>query len=261
MLRRSASAKIFLGGLLLGLAGFALHLTVDFHLKIPALLFFVAVFLGFIVRFSSRRSWFVGKLRYASEIGFAFWLLCAGVLLKTGIPAYMAAANYFLGREKLDKLLADSSRLNEKSAEINNIILQLNEAVKWDSGHADAWADLGFATMQLYWAQPENQLLLAERAHSSIEKALSITHEVWSYWAYDGLALLQMGRPLSEVRPCFKKAVEMAPNSANAWYYWAYFLSLDPAAKKEALQAVERALQLNPCLDVAGNLQKSISEH
>ncbi len=259
-LRHTAAAKILSGGILLGLLGFGLHMLVDFHLKIPALLFAAAILMAALVRFTSKRSWDVSRFPRAHAAGFAVWAAAGGFLLAAGRPAYQAAAHYFAGREKLNKLLSQPAKLPERAPEIRRVIARFEQAAAFDPGHAQAWGDAGLATLQLIWSSPDNTRAIAEKALGYLDKALSLSGEFWEYWVQAGIARQQLGMPEEEVRPCFRKGIELAPRSANAWYYWAFFLSADETRLEEARRAVRQALRLNPSLQVAKDLQFRLSQ-
>jgi len=101
------------------------------------------------------------------------------------------------------------------------------------------------ATLQTYYLNPENSNSIGQDAQKKIEKALAITDQVWSFHAYKGLALNLQGKPLDEVRPSFEKSVAIGANNADAWYYYGAVLGYNKSARKEAVEALERAIKLD----------------
>ena len=54
------------------------------------------------------------------------------------------------------------------------------------------------------------------------------------------------------------RALELAPNNCNAHYYWAAYLSHFKERHSEAIESVQRALEINPNHAAASKLQQKL---
>ena len=191
------TSKLFLGGLLPGVMAFSIHLFVDFHLKILALLLVVSSFFGLIIKCSSTSDWGLPGKRWVSGLWFGFTLILGLCLGWEGMKSFKSAERYFVARERLDHYFdnLDSMRLDE--AYLNETIRTFEESTKWDPHNAYAWGDLGMATLQTYYINPEHYKSIGQEAEKIIEKALAITDQVWSFHAYNGFGLEPAGQTVS----------------------------------------------------------------
>ena len=240
------TSKLFLGGGLLGLFGFSVHLLVDFHLKIPALLFLVAVFLGLTAKFARIPTVAFPESRSLSGLLFGLWLILAAWLVASGLPSYAAAHQTWIGREMLDELFADRQKMRYNRAHITETIEMLEQAVEWDPDNAEAWANLSLAVLQLYWLDPTAHREVGQRARRYAEKAIALSDQLWYAWSYLGWACDIIPKPLREAHVHYARAVELAPNNAHAWFYYAKSLSYDRNAGDRAREAVQKVLYLDP---------------
>ncbi len=243
--RVTPTTKLILGGLLPGVVAFSIHLFVDFHLKILALLLILASIFGLIVKCSSTSDWGLPGKRWGSGLWFVFMLTLGLCLGWEGMKSFKSAERYFEARERLDDYFDNLESMRRDEAYISETIRVFEESTRWDPDNAYAWGDLGMATLQTYYLNPENYKNIGQDAQMKIEKALAITDQVWSFHAYKGLALNLQGRTLDEVRPSFKKAITFGANNADAWYYYGAVLGYNKSARKEAVEALERAIKLD----------------
>ena len=102
------------------------------------------------------------------------------------------------------------------------------------------------------------EVQLGREAEQLARTALEKSTVVPEFWVRLGVALDLQGR-WGEAGECFTHALQLAPKSANAWYYYAYHLCLIPATRILAGTAVHTALTLDPGLRPAITLQKSLS--
>ena len=235
--RVTNTSQLLIAGLLPGVMGFSIHLFVDFHLKILALLLVVASFYGLIVKFSSTSSWNLPGKRWGPGLWFVFTLMLGFCLGWEGMKSFKSAERYFVARERLNKFFDNFDSMKLDNAYLDETIRAFEESTKWDPHNAYAWSDLGLATLQTYYIAPENYKNIGQDAEQKIEKALAITDQIWSSHAYYGLSLNLQGRPLNEIRPSFEKAIALAPNKADAWYYYGAVLGFKKSARKEAVEA------------------------
>jgi len=76
-------------------------------------------------------------------------------------------------------------------------------------------------------------------------------------WAQLGIAEALGGNPdLAE--NALLRALELAPNNSNAYFYWASYQSHFPDRLDEAIRLVARALEINPNNVPARRLQQKL---
>jgi tetratricopeptide (TPR) repeat protein len=69
-----------------------------------------------------------------------------------------------------------------------------------------------------------------------------------------------MERRWIEAGDCFSRALQLAPNRPDCWYYQAYHLSADPSEIAVALASADYALRLDPGHLLAESLRQRLSE-
>lgn len=228
-------------GLWLGLAAFALHLAVDFHTKIPALAFAAACVAALLVRdeegwwrtVGRGTGWCLGAGLAMAVLGFGWWIAA---------PLYRAEALRFAARESFDHYALT------KQGDLTVIIPRakdaLTRAVRIDPRNGQAWGDLAYATVQMWHAGNKDSVTLGRFAELAANEALKRCPVSAEFWVRKGVALdLQRGRP--ETESCYRRALELAPNLATYWFYYAYHLQAFPNRKADAIRAVETCLTLD----------------
>jgi len=229
-------------GLWLGLGAFALHLAVDFHTKLPALAFAAAVVAALLVR---DEPWLRRPLGGGGAKGVGVVLVVVSVYLVVvrAAPLYCAEAARYDRRRAIDK--------NARSGEgdivqiVPAALAAFERAVKIDPTNGQAWADLAYART-LNWHQTKGDLVSVGRdAQAAAERAVALCPANAEFWVRKGVALDMQARQ-KEGEACFKRAVQLAPNSGVWWYHLAYHLSVFPERKHDALSAVDTCLSLDP---------------
>lgn len=233
-------------GVALGLAAFGLQLLVDFHLKIPALAMALAVLAALLARRIRPPSGTMQTKasRIAPRVLAA--VLALAVLGCTGawvVPHYRAEALRYAARQTIDRLAtlpvdAYREKLSEPRA-------ALAQALAIDARNAQAWADAAYATSLWAHVEPERTLELGREAEAQANRALALTSVVPEFWLRHSVALDMQQRWVEAGDSCIK-AMDLAPNHALVWYYYAYHLSLDPTGIPQARAAVAICLRLDP---------------
>lgn len=242
----------------LGLLAFALQLSVDFHLKIPALAMAVAVVAGLLL--APHRS--KGPADHHRP-GRGQRVACAAVALGlvvglTGFvyPHYRAEALRYASRQAIDRL-ADQDFTAYREV-LEPTLQALDRAVDIDPGNAQAWADLAYANTLWAHVEPENTRQMGLAAERHADRALSLASRVPEYWFRHGVALNMQSRWL-EAGNSFTQALALAPANARAWYFQAYHLSLNPATQGQARSAVGISLRLDPSYPPAQLLRQQLA--
>jgi len=226
-------------GLWLGLLAYALHLTVDFHTKIPALAFAAAVAAGLLLRPESCAA---PPRRGAAICVGLCGALSLPVVAWRAYPLYRAEALRYGWRQKLDKA-ADNPMARDQA--VPPAIRSFQAAVKTDPANGQAWADLAYAT-ELSWIVTRGDLnATGRRAEAAAERALRLCAVNAEFWVGKGTALDMQARH-AEAEACFRRALELAPRSARWHYLFAYHLSARPGRAADARTELETCLSLDP---------------
>ncbi|MBI2496464.1 MAG: O-antigen ligase family protein [Opitutae bacterium] len=229
-------------GLFLGLLAFALHLGVDFHTKLPALAFAAAAVAALLLRDEPG----LGRPVPAAEAragGMILAAACLLVVLRIAGPLYRAEALRYEARRTIDRQAAGGQ--GDLRQIMPAAFARLEQATKIDPRNGQAWSDLAYATAQSWHVSKGDLLTLGRRAEPLAERALALCSVNAEFWIRKGVALDMQARH-GEGEACFKRALQLAPNSGRWWYYYAYHLSAYPGRKPEARQAALTCLTLDP---------------
>lgn len=232
-----------------GLLAFALHLAVEFHLKIPALALAAATVGGLAI--AARWPAETDKRPGGDRRQWGAWRAAGAALMVIGgwgawvAPAFRAEAIRLEARVALDGLAlpgADPARL---ATVVRRARAELERAVRIDPTHAAAWADLAFATGLAANASPERRQELGKEAEAQARAALALSAAPAEPWIRLGTALNLQGDWAAASR-AYLQATLCAPHSGNAWYYYAEHLSRLFAAHEAADAALRVCLRLDP---------------
>ncbi|HZP59449.1 MAG TPA: O-antigen ligase family protein, partial [Opitutaceae bacterium] len=233
-------------GLAVGLTAFALQTFTDFNLKIPALALLAAALAAALVR----ATWPVEK-NGAFPARWKFFLPAAAVAVLAAetcmvLPRYRAEAERQAARESIDRLAAAPDPAAEPAV-LAAAQAALADATGRDPSNAQAWADLAYVTALQARGAPARAGALGRSAEAVADRALAASPFVIEFWIRRGVARDLQGRH-GAAGDDFRRALELAPHSATAWFYQAYHLSLEPSlkAQSDAKLAVESCLQLDP---------------
>jgi len=243
-------------GLWLGLAAFAIHLSVDFHTRIPALAFAAAAAAGWLLRDDP------ALVRPAP--GAWRWLGPAGALAVLAVaigvaaPLYRAEALRYGRRQDLDRVASGPQLPLDQL--LPAALVDLQESVKIDPANGQAWADLSWAT-ELAWHVTRGDLVaLGRRAGDAADTALRLCPVMSEFHVRKGVALDMQGRP-REAAPCFREALALAPNRADWHFAYAYHLSAAEHREADALAELESCLALDHGNFAAVALRERLKVH
>ncbi len=251
--RRSERTRLYGGvapwvvaGMGTGLLAFALQLTLDFHLKIPALALACAVIAGLAVR----ATWPVEDRRGHSGAGARLMAMAAaaGVALGVGFffrPLLSAEATRAEATKVMDDL-RDRSLDGPEGDRVRAAAQdRLREAVRQAPSNAQAWADLSRVTASIGRDRPAQARELGKEAEGQANRALGVSGVCSEFWIRRAVALDQQGRWVEAGRD-FQQAIALAPAAAANWYYYADHLSRLFAAREAADAALDYCLRLDP---------------
>jgi O-antigen ligase len=245
--RQVLSTEVPTMALVVGLGAFGLALTVDFHLKLPAL----AMLLAYVAAEAVGAVWRRSTTRARSNPGSRRALMAvSAVILLTFLgwkvlPQSRAEGLRDEARRKIDRLALEPLVAEHALIVINEVRPMLARAVALDESNAQAWADLAYATVLTGRFDPKQAATDGIAAERAARRALAGTGVVAEFWWRLGVALDMQGRWL-EGGDAFARSVMLAPNLPQAWFYTAYHLSLEPATRPMALAAIATCLRLDP---------------
>lgn len=229
-------------GIWLGLLAFALHLAVDFHLRIPALAFMAAVLSAWLVRDES--GWETLLRRgLALRLGLVL-AACALPALWVGRAdrLYRAEAARFEARREIDRRARAG---DDFVAAIWPAIDAARMATLIDAANGQAWADLSYATALASHVPGSAKPMFGPLAEQAARRALENCSLLPEFWVRKAVAEDLMGRSW-EARRSLNEALKLAPNNGEYWVYLAYHLANLKGEEAAALEAVATGLSLDP---------------
>ena len=244
-------APAFTTALAVGVLAFALHLGVDYHLKIPALAMLVAMVAGMSVARAwpamepGERAVGAGRRSVDRAVAMTAAVGIAGAALGWVVPHYRAEAERETARLRLDGLAGARRTPEERRAVAGQAREALGRALARDPVNAQAWADRAYAAAIIGYDEPARQQELGLAAEGDARRALALSLAVPEFWLRLGVALDLQGRWL-EAGEAFAEALRLAPVNATTWFYYAYHLSLNRVTLSLARAAVATSLRLDP---------------
>jgi O-antigen ligase len=259
---RCARATGLAGAAFVGLLAFAFHLLVDFHLKIPALAMIAACISALV----TREAW--PARADAPEAGaqgpvarsIAMLLAAVAVVLTVlwSVPKYRAEAIRYAARLTIDRMARSGSDAATQGDSLSAASAAFERAVALDPGNAQAWSDKAYAESLMALARPGETQALGAVVVRDADHALSLCQVMAEFWIRRGTGL-DMQRRWVDGGGCYVKALEIAPMRADAWYYQAYHLSLNPAEVESAMAAADVCLRLDPSFLLAQSLRQRLA--
>ena len=246
-------------GVALGLAAFGLQLFVDFHLKIPALAMALAVVAALLAERIQPSSVRVQEDRVCygqRTVSAALVLVIIAGAWGFVVPHYRAEALRYPARQAIDKLAALPAEAYRDN--LPGPTARLAWALTIDPTNAQAWADASYATSLWAHVEPDRTVELGREAELQANRALALTVVVPEFWLRHSVAL-DMQHRWMEAGGSSIKAMDLAPNHALVWYYYAYHLSLDPTGIPQARAAVAISLRLDPANGPAQLLRQQLA--
>ena len=261
--RRCLGARGLAGAAATGLLAFAIHLCVDFHLKIPALAMIVATVAALV----AREAWpgapepdrpdgpapalarAVALLAAAAALGFAnFWV----------IPKYQADEARRQAREGIDRLAREGADVSGERDVVTRARVLLDRAVALDPANAQAWSDRAYADSLWALVRPDQTREMGAEAVRDAGRALDLCPVVSEFWIRRGVGLDMQGQ-WREAGDAFIRALRLAPARADCWYYQAYHLSLLQEEAGLAIAAADYCLRLDPGFLLAQSLRQRLA--
>ncbi len=224
----------------LGWVAFVVHLTVDFHTKIPALAYASALWVALLLRARDERAPPASLLARTTAAAVVIAVVAWGVPQAERLYAAEAA------RETAHEALAKVTKGRATLLEILPAALaQLERATTIDPANAQAWGDLAYAislSPPVTNGRPETA---GRRAEAAAQRALALAPRGSEFWVRLGTAL-SLQRRHAEADEAFRRAIALAPNRADWRLFYGSALASRPDRKAEALRELEICLALDP---------------
>ena len=259
---RCMRARGFAGAAFTGLVAFALHLLVDFHLKIPAL----AMIFATIAALVTADAWHARRMPQARRglargmARAAAFVAAAGALALTvfwAVPKYQAEEFRRVARSGINKMAAAGTDAAGEHDALASIRSSLEHAVSLDPANAQAWSDQAYADSLWALVYPKQTETLGAKVVSEADRALGLCPVIAEFWIRRGTGL-DMQRRWAEGGSCYVRALQLAPVRADVWYYQAYHLSLAPTEVGPAIAACDFCLRLDPSFRLAQLLRQRL---
>lgn len=256
---RLARARGLAGAGFTGLLAFAIHLLVDFHLKIPALAMIVATVAALV----TQEAWPGGEEPVKAAAGakrLAAGCAAAAVMafaLLWALPKFRGDELRRSAREKVDRIARSGADIAKEGATLSGVRAGLARAVVLDPQNGQAWSDKAYADSLWAFVKPEERVELGVEASRDGERAVALCPVDAEFWIRRGMGLDMQHRWI-DGGDCFIKALALAPMRADVWYYQAYHLSLAPNQIGPAMAAAEVSLQLDPGFLLAQSLRQRL---
>jgi O-antigen ligase len=243
-------------GLTSGMA-FAFCLGLTFVFYVPALTLYGVLVLSILAKNSFKQGLQLPE-HWVLRFGYSLLAICAGAsfyVLASG--KLEAQALEIRARQQLEHIIDRRIHVSGNKALLDQVILFYEDALVNDAKNVDAWIGLSASVCQLYFKDPGDFSRIGLRATAAAERATQLSPDYWKTWAQLGVASAFYGDSQA-AESALAKALEIAPKSSNANYYFAAYLSSFNDRKEEALEAVGRALQINPANAAARRLQQKL---
>jgi O-antigen ligase len=249
--------KFFLGIGLAGVASFVLCLFCTFVIYVPALALYGALFFVILIKSSFSRGLRIPR-HWSFRWGYlVLGLVLGGALYTFSAPRIQAQALELKARQRLDQIVAQRVHVSGNPALLDRVLEDYRLATELDPENADAWIGLSAANCQLFFRNPANYEAIGEISSAAAQQAIDLSESYWLGWAQLGISESLRGN-LAEAEAALAKALVLAPNSSNAHYYWAAYMSNFPEKAAVAIAAIERALEINPNNTAARRLQQKL---
>lgn len=244
----------------IGIAGsiaFALCMGMTFVFYVPAILLYGVLLLSLLIKNTYRQRFSIGS---SPVVRFAYFALTVGAGFSSFALAYYKLESRSLelmATRQLDHLVEMRVHLSGRADLLDEVIVNFEDALIVDSGNVDARLGLSSALCLLYYRNPAEFGNHATRAVESARRGTEDSPEYWRAWAQLGVAHSFNAEPeLAE--SAFLRALDLAPNSGHAHYYYAAFIGVDSSRREEALSYVRQALQINPGNAAARRLEQKL---
>jgi len=140
-----------------------------------------------------------------------------------------------------------------QTALLEQSIEEFSKAVELDPQFALAWVGVADSHNLFTVYGTMNQDTAIPIRENAIEQALSIDASLGEAYASLGSLYDDTSRP-EDAEQTFQKAIDLSPNYATAYHWYANFLTSFPLRSREALELARKALELDPRSMIIGSM-------
>ena len=249
--------KFFLSIGLAGVLSSALCLFVTFVFSAPALTLYGVLFLAILIKSSFARRLRIPHGGWIRLMYFCLGLVLAFEFYSISAPRIQAQALELHARQRLDEIVEQRIHVSGNTDLLDEVIELYEAAILLDPENVDVWIGLSAAICQRFYRNPANYEAVGTLASGYAQRAIELSESYWMGWAQLGIAQ-GVGGNDAEAEVALVRALELAPNNGNAHYYWAAYVSHFKERHSEAIESVQRALEINPNHAAARRLQQKL---
>ncbi|NBB78635.1 MAG: hypothetical protein GVY36_04220 [Verrucomicrobia bacterium] len=249
--------RFFLSIGLSGSLALALCMGTTFVFYVPAILLYGVLLLSILIKTSFSKKTMTGR-SWPVRLAFCTLAVCSGFSFYVFAYDKLHSQSLELrATQELDHLVEMRVHLSGDVGLLDAVILRYEDALIADPNNVDALLGLSSALCQRYFRSPADFRVYGNRAVATARRAIELSPNNWRGWAQLGVAHAYNAQP-GEAEDALLRALDLAPNSSQANYYYAAFIGVDASRRKEALSYVERALKINPKNSVARQLEQKL---
>jgi tetratricopeptide (TPR) repeat protein len=252
---RCARARGLEGAAYVGLVAFALHLLVDFNLKYPAL----ATAFALVAALVTRVAWPEERsgVRMPRPLGWICAFAPLPLLVLWIIPVYRAEGIRYFARAEIDKMGERIADMTKEGSVVASARAELARAVVLDPRNAKAWSDKAYVDSLWSLVKPGATNRLGADVTAEADRAVAICPVSAEFWIRKGTGLDMQGKWV-QGGECYARALRLAPNRADCWYYEGYHMSLNHNETAFAMAATDACLRLDPGFLLAQSLRQQL---
>jgi tetratricopeptide (TPR) repeat protein len=242
---RTPSAKVILGGLVLGFFAFLFYIGWDYSVNLPIHLFLFASLLAALAAVSrgGRRT------TVSSYAGIATGLipvLLSSWALAFGSPKFYSQYSVYTGDEVLAYRLSEPDRIFVEPQSLSPVLESYKLATELSPANAEAWLGLGRAQLARIYADVWPSEELAGEAKLALEEALSLAPDNWLAHYELARSLAILGDASARINEHLRRAISLAPARPEPPAFLGSLMLFRDRASAEGLQLLNEGMRLDP---------------
>lgn len=243
--RRMHERKFLLSIALCGVLIFSGAAVFHFISEVPALLLYGVLLLSIAVKITFHQAIKLPEFKFARlcyfliivTLGSTYWAHFSRVVESEGLESQASQC--------LEALAESEVSITGRADLLDEVLALYEDALIANPENVDAWIGLSMANCQKHYWDPSNFKNTGTVAVEAAMRAIKICPDYWLASSQLGVAYALLGEK-EQARLALTRAIELAPNSSNAHYYYASFISHEDGSRDEATEHVSRALEINP---------------
>lgn len=244
---RTPAAKVILGGVVLGLAGWLGYAFQDFGHRLPLILLLVMLLLAVL---ATRKQW-AEHLATRPRDRQGVWIGLVPLLL-VGFTALVGPARFhaqhleYIAEERLAAALAEPERIFARPEIPLEVERLFTLAAELNGAQAGAWRGRGEAVLTRHHAELTSLQVLGEEARSHLETSMTFHARDWRSAFGLARAHIFAGNSGAGVAEALSAAMTLAPRRPGVWSLEAGRVLLMERNPEKGRTLLRRALEENP---------------